>query len=67
MLVDDSKHERVKEDIKAAKGLGLIEIKVSRAIFKGYIPSRKGRSTKPSKLEFAEKSLKGKAISHRVS
>ncbi|KAI1252145.1 hypothetical protein MGN70_006718 [Eutypa lata] len=63
---DDSKPERVKEDIKAAEHLGLIEISVYRTINNGsYV--RKCPSIKPSKLEFTEKSLKGKAISHATS
>ncbi|KAK7756490.1 hypothetical protein SLS62_001324 [Diatrype stigma] len=65
---DDSRHERVKEDVNAAKHLGLIEIKVLRATFKGYSTKLKySKHTEPNTLEFAEKSLKGKAISHGVS
>lgn len=56
----------MKKDVDAAKDLGLIEIKLYRALVSGSKERRCGFSKK-NELEFAEKSLKGKAISHGVS
>lgn len=64
--VDDARQQRVKSERGAAKHLGTIEVKVDRAIYRGLQPAS-DCSTKPKTLEFAEKSLKGKAISHGVS
>ncbi|XXG96764.1 hypothetical protein Hte_003055 [Hypoxylon texense] len=69
--VDDAKEERVKSDIKIAKDLGLIEVKIWRCIRVG--PSAyQSSSPQPhvernNKLELAEKSLKGRATSHGTS
>ncbi|KAI0851670.1 hypothetical protein F5Y00DRAFT_228947, partial [Daldinia vernicosa] len=66
-VVDDAKKDRVENDIKIAKHLGLIQVEVLPCIYLG----RRGPSfAKPiisGKVELAEKSLKGKAISHGTS
>lgn len=67
LLVDDAQKERVESDIKAAKGLGTIEIKFTRAIEYGPSYSRPYYDVKPRDFELAEKSLKGKAVSHGTS
>ncbi|KAI0014774.1 hypothetical protein F4780DRAFT_169649 [Xylariomycetidae sp. FL0641] len=67
--VDEAQRERVERDSKIAKDLGVIEVRIYRAIEHG--PSRHsnhGRSqVQPSGFELSEKSLKGKAISHGTS
>ncbi|KAI1413596.1 hypothetical protein F5Y13DRAFT_160674 [Hypoxylon sp. FL1857] len=66
--VDDSKKDRVEHDIKVAKDLGLIEIRVSRSIYLGRVPTYQRPSPRETKeLELAEKSLKGRAMSHGMS
>ncbi|KAI1148250.1 hypothetical protein F4825DRAFT_106366 [Nemania diffusa] len=65
--IDDAQKERVESDIKAAKGLGTIEIKFTRAIEYGPSYSRPYYDVKPRDFELAEKSLKGKAVSHGTS
>ncbi|KAI0130944.1 hypothetical protein F4814DRAFT_445088 [Daldinia grandis] len=57
--------ERIERDQQAAKGLGLIKIKIERQIYLGkdrnnYKVTDRGSSS----FELAEKSLKGKSISH---
>ncbi|KAI1878910.1 hypothetical protein JX265_003087 [Neoarthrinium moseri] len=61
--VDDAKRERVEKDAKIAKDLGVITVKVYRGTTGARIA---GSSADPKKrqLELAEKSLKGKAVSH---
>ncbi|KAK5631369.1 hypothetical protein RRF57_007083 [Xylaria bambusicola] len=69
LLVDDPSKERVERDLKVAKkGLGTIEVKFTRAIEYGnsYTPDH-ASSSNPARLELAEKSLKGKAVSHGTS
>lgn len=66
--VDDAKKERVKSDLKHAQDLGLIEVRVKRGISHGnsyHGPPAPHKADE--KLEFAEKSLKGKAISHAAT
>ncbi|KAI0107095.1 hypothetical protein GGR51DRAFT_559780 [Nemania sp. FL0031] len=66
--IDDAQKERLEEDIKLAKGLGTIEVKFTRAIQHGdrYRKSP-GHESISGALELAEKSLKGKAVSHSTS
>ncbi|OTB13772.1 hypothetical protein K445DRAFT_158486 [Daldinia sp. EC12] len=70
-VVDDSKKERIEDDIKIARHLGLIEVRIFRCIHLhlGRQPPTLRRPTlkQGDKLELAEKSLKGKAISHGTS
>ncbi|KAK7977449.1 hypothetical protein PG996_003503 [Apiospora saccharicola] len=61
--VDEAQHERVKNDLKIATKLGVIEVRVLRGIIGGEIVTRPG-NIKNSKFELSEKSLKGKAVSH---
>ncbi|OTA60802.1 hypothetical protein K449DRAFT_435210 [Hypoxylon sp. EC38] len=67
--VDDSKKDRVERDTKVAKDLGLIEIRIFRCLYLGHTtithhrPSLRGTR----QLELAEKSLKGRAMSHGTS
>ncbi|KAI1337726.1 hypothetical protein F5Y15DRAFT_142580 [Xylariaceae sp. FL0016] len=68
--VDDSQKDRVKKDIKTAEKLGTIEVLVTRVIRTGTAPRSKTKGTcheKSGGIELAEKSLKGKAISHGAS
>ncbi|KAI0138517.1 hypothetical protein F4776DRAFT_56427 [Hypoxylon sp. NC0597] len=66
--VDDSKKDRVERDTKVAKDLGLIEIQVFRCIHLGNTPIRHRPSLRGTReLELAEKSLKGRAMSHGTS
>lgn len=62
-LVDEAQHERVKSDMKVAKKLGIIEVKVMRGIVGGEVSTRPG-NIRNNKFELSEKSLKGKAVSH---
>ncbi|ETS79320.1 hypothetical protein PFICI_09173 [Pestalotiopsis fici W106-1] len=62
--IDDAKKERVEKDMKATKNLGLIDVKLYRGTEHGAIAHQAERSPKRDRFEFAEKSLKGKAISH---
>ncbi|KAI0122596.1 hypothetical protein F4814DRAFT_214546 [Daldinia grandis] len=67
-VVDDAKKDRIKDDIKIAKHLGLIEVRVHPCIYLGHTTTPAHRKPITSgKLEVAEKSLKGKAISHGTS
>lgn len=68
-LVDDAPKERIEKDLKTAKGLGTIEVKFTRAIEHGPLPARTrdGSSVNLTSFELAEKSLKGKAVSHGTS
>ncbi|KAI2642263.1 hypothetical protein GGS21DRAFT_297180 [Xylaria nigripes] len=63
-MVDDAPKERVEKDLKIAKGLGTIEVRFSRAVSIGPTTSNGISDTGKRDLELAEKSLKGKAISH---
>ncbi|KAI1179570.1 hypothetical protein F4777DRAFT_436034 [Nemania sp. FL0916] len=65
--VDDTRKERVETDIKAAKGLGTIEVQFTRAIDRGQTYNDNPHKIRPKAFELAEKSLKGKAISHGTS
>ncbi|KAK6199637.1 Peptidyl-prolyl cis-trans isomerase cyp10 [Pestalotiopsis sp. IQ-011] len=65
--VDDAKKERVKNDTKDTKDLGLIEVEVRRGISHGSVSDEPQQLDNREKFEFAEKSLKGKAISHGVT
>ncbi|KAI0834851.1 hypothetical protein F5Y06DRAFT_278071 [Hypoxylon sp. FL0890] len=66
--VDDSKKDRVERDVKVAKNLGLIEIRVSRCIYLGNVAGiHRPSLIKTKELELAEKSLKGRAMSHGTS
>ncbi|KAI2470387.1 hypothetical protein F4781DRAFT_390782 [Annulohypoxylon bovei var. microspora] len=67
--VDDVKKDRVEGDMKIAKDLGIIEVKVYRCINKGDCgPSNHGHNAiKSIGRELSEKALKGKAISHGTS
>ncbi|CAJ2505901.1 Uu.00g000310.m01.CDS01 [Anthostomella pinea] len=66
--VDDSSKERVKDDMKIAKHLGVIEVEVSRVIHLGRRARGSQHSfTRKDKIEVTEKALKGKAISHGMS
>ncbi|KAK8094629.1 hypothetical protein PG997_001314 [Apiospora hydei] len=61
--VDEAQQERVKDDLKIASKLGVIEVQVLRGIVGGEVVSRPG-NIKNNKFELSEKSLKGKAVSH---
>jgi hypothetical protein len=67
--VDDAPKERIEKDLKTANGLGTIEVKFTRAIEYGPIPARTRDSggANLTGFELAEKSLKGKAVSHGTS
>ncbi|KAI0181108.1 hypothetical protein GGR52DRAFT_522951 [Hypoxylon sp. FL1284] len=65
--VDDAKDERIKKDIQIAKNLGVIEVSFTRCIKQeGPLPHRPTASAikGADKIELAEKSLKGRAMSH---
>ncbi|KAJ2989852.1 hypothetical protein NUW58_g3256 [Xylaria curta] len=62
--IDDAQKERVESDLQVAKSLGTIEVRFSRAIEYGLIQSRAIDNSGPRSFELAEKSLKGKAVSH---
>ncbi|KAI1496181.1 hypothetical protein F5X99DRAFT_401202 [Biscogniauxia marginata] len=68
--VDEARKERVAEDIKIAKNLGVIEVKLLRVTEHGptgYSQRASGINPGTGKFELTEKSLKGKAISHGTS
>ncbi|KAI1765109.1 hypothetical protein GGR53DRAFT_465769 [Hypoxylon sp. FL1150] len=67
--IDDAEEQRIKSDIKIAKNLGVIEVKFRRCIpLHKNEPRDKQRGINSSdKLELAEKSLKGRAMSHGTS
>ncbi|KAI1826913.1 hypothetical protein F4861DRAFT_495654 [Xylaria intraflava] len=65
--IDDARKERVESDLKLAKGLGTIEVKFRREIEYGVIRSTGVADSGTKKWELAEKSLKGKAVSHGTS
>ncbi|RYP44182.1 hypothetical protein DL768_009330 [Monosporascus sp. mg162] len=66
--VDDTGPERVMEDSRVAKKLGLIEVEVHRSTHSGSRePGASSSVATPQSYVLAEKSLKGKAISHGVS
>ncbi|KAI8962419.1 hypothetical protein F5Y11DRAFT_322987 [Daldinia sp. FL1419] len=66
-VVDDAKRNRIEEDIETAKDLGLIQVCVYRCLYLGYTTVRAHVPITSNKFELAEKSLKGKAISHGTS
>ncbi|GAP91855.1 hypothetical protein SAMD00023353_6800100 [Rosellinia necatrix] len=72
--VDDAQKERVENDMKAAKSLGIVEVRFMRAIEQGpSVRANHNVAKTPIALsasgtfELAEKSLKGKAVSHGTS
>ncbi|RYP63307.1 hypothetical protein DL771_009339 [Monosporascus sp. 5C6A] len=65
--VDDSGHERVIQDSRVAKKLGLIEVEVYRSTYSDSRERGASSVATPHSYVLAEKSLKGKAISHGVS
>ncbi|KAH8743369.1 hypothetical protein F5883DRAFT_477156 [Diaporthe sp. PMI_573] len=70
-LVDDTNKERITTDMTAAQNLGLIRVCVQRATVSKSRP-RKNLLRHDLKwgtdgLSFAEKALKGRAISHRTA
>ncbi|KAI8634043.1 hypothetical protein F5Y19DRAFT_461548 [Xylariaceae sp. FL1651] len=67
--VDEAQKERVQDDLKTAKNLGTIEVTFTRAIEHGPSsrPYRDNSDAKSGDFELAEKSLKGKAVSHGTS
>jgi len=68
--VDDVDLDRVKEDVRLARGLGEIVVKVHRTLIQ-YTPvdrnAKVGGGRKKTVTEIAEKALKGQAIDHGVS
>ncbi|KAI1654261.1 hypothetical protein F4813DRAFT_210382 [Daldinia decipiens] len=66
-VVDDAKKDRIEDDTKIAKHLGMIQVRIYRCIYLGHRASSFRKPTTSNKLELAEKSLKGKAISHGTS
>ncbi|KAI1337680.1 hypothetical protein F5Y15DRAFT_150910 [Xylariaceae sp. FL0016] len=65
--IDEAQKDRVEKDMKVAKGLGVIEVRITRAIEYGPTFHHNMPDPKSGKFELAEKSLKGKAISHGTS
>jgi hypothetical protein len=66
--VDDVQSERVEQDREIAKSLGVIEVKVYRGIDQGtHAATARAAKNDQKSFELAEKSLKGKAISHGTS
>ncbi|KAI1111409.1 hypothetical protein F5Y14DRAFT_425460 [Nemania sp. NC0429] len=65
--IDDARKERVQSDLEVAKDLGTIEVIFRRAIECGRGDHRRHGDTAPETFELAEKSLKGKAVSHGTS
>ncbi|KAI0799400.1 hypothetical protein GGR55DRAFT_684013 [Xylaria sp. FL0064] len=67
--IDDAQKERVACDLKVAKTLGTIEVVLTRAIECGTGPYDIAdlNESQPGTFELAEKSLKGKAVSHGTS
>ncbi|KAI1296315.1 hypothetical protein F5Y03DRAFT_398843 [Xylaria venustula] len=67
--IDDARKERVQSDLKIAKDLGTIEVRFTRALDAGISVTSYGGATniKGDAFELAEKSLKGKAVSHGAS
>ncbi|KAI3341447.1 hypothetical protein F4824DRAFT_313818 [Ustulina deusta] len=65
---DDARKEQVEKDLKVAKALGTIEVKFTRVTERGSpYTSRRATDAKSGAFELAEKSLKGKAVSHGTS
>ncbi|KAG7106862.1 hypothetical protein HYQ44_013840 [Verticillium longisporum] len=66
--VDDTDTARIASDLEAAKHLGLIQLRFFTGVDIGHTMAQRPDSTIPtSTSELAEKSLKGKAISHGTS
>lgn len=65
--IDDAPKERVEKDLKTAKDLGTIEVKFTRAIEHGPGYHNYSDDVQSRSFELAEKSLKGKAVSHGTS
>lgn len=61
--VDDTEAERLRKDKKVAERLGIVEVRILRGI-KGHLRSSSTMKLKTNNFELAEKSLKGKAVSH---
>ncbi|RYO87780.1 hypothetical protein DL766_004622 [Monosporascus sp. MC13-8B] len=66
LSVDDEGRERVIEDSRIAKKLGLIEVEVYRSTSSSSRKPGASSVAMPRSYELAEKSLKGKAISRGV-
>ena len=62
--VDDTDKSRVKQDIKRAKHLGLIEVKISRIEVGETLPKLFAQDKQIAEFSIAEKALKGRAVSH---
>ncbi|KAI0426528.1 hypothetical protein F5Y09DRAFT_345625 [Xylaria sp. FL1042] len=66
--IDDAQKERVECDLKVAKTLGTIEIAFTRAIEHGSTAyTSRPNEGQSGSFELAEKSLKGRAVSHGTS
>ncbi|KAK8113549.1 hypothetical protein PG984_014075 [Apiospora sp. TS-2023a] len=65
--VEDNERDRVQMDTEKAKSLGVIEIRVFRIVLGEVTTFQKGSVVRRQNLEFSEKALKGKAISHGAS
>ncbi|EOO00073.1 hypothetical protein UCRPA7_4505 [Phaeoacremonium minimum UCRPA7] len=65
--VDDTDKSRVKQDIKRAKHLGLIEVKISRIEVGETLPKLFAQDKQIAEFSIAEKALKGRAVSHGTS
>ncbi|KAH9907773.1 hypothetical protein F4778DRAFT_777151 [Xylariomycetidae sp. FL2044] len=65
--IDEAQKERVVRDAEIAKDLGVIEVKVFRVIEGGASKWKRNVETQDKGFELAEKSLKGKSISHGTS
>ncbi|KAI0401204.1 hypothetical protein F4802DRAFT_440587 [Xylaria palmicola] len=65
--IDDARKERVESDLKVAKDLGTIEVQFFREIEYGPSSHTPADNCESATFELAEKSLKGKAISHGTS
>ncbi|KAI1659147.1 hypothetical protein F4813DRAFT_354023, partial [Daldinia decipiens] len=64
-IVEGVTKERMEKDQQVANNLGLIEVEVERRIYLGKDPNHhENIDREVSSFEFAEKSLKGKSISH---
>lgn len=61
--MEDAKRERIDDDLKLAKHLGVIEVVATRGTSVPK-PYSSGRVIENRNLELAEKSLKGKAVYH---
>ncbi|KAI1811726.1 hypothetical protein GGS20DRAFT_561775 [Poronia punctata] len=64
--LDDATKERIEKDRRTAEGLGTIEVRFTRTIETGLAATsnREGKGVNQKEFELAEKSLKGRAVSH---